>query len=196
MPEVQTAKDKEILLRGGLVGKDDARIGRGPPEPRDIEEGGHVTYRTSSPKYVFAFVSPTSMLGFMASVTNIKCPSCGVEEGPCTTRNGQPMFHTERQKAAYPTTYEFPDCAECRTLTDDMVNARYNVRGFQPPDPRKSRSRWPQAYKAEMDRIERHANLTKAAYELHLVSAHKKEMDDRTIMQNLNIVVRDGRLNP
>jgi hypothetical protein len=33
MPEVQTPKDKEILLYGGLVRKDDARVGRGPPKP-------------------------------------------------------------------------------------------------------------------------------------------------------------------
>lgn len=132
----------------------------------------------------------------MASVTNTKCPSCGVEDGPCTFQNGMPMYHVERQKAAYPTTYEFPDCAECRTLKDAQVNAEYNVRSFQPPDPRKSRSRWPQAYKAEMDRIERHANLARAAYELHLISAHKKETDDRTVMRNLDIVVRDGRLKP
>jgi hypothetical protein len=47
-----------------------------------------------------------------------------------------------------------------------------------------------------MHRFERHANLASAAYELHLISAHHKKTDDRAIMQNLEIVVREGRLKP
>jgi hypothetical protein len=76
------------------------------------------------------------------------------------------------------------------------VTGGYGVRSLRPPDPRKSRSRWPQAYRGEMNRFECHANLARAAYELHLVSAHRKEVDDRAVMRNLEIVVRNGRLNP
>jgi hypothetical protein len=128
--------------------------------------------------------------------SNTKCPSCGVENGPCLIDNGMPKYHVERLKAANPTTYEFPDCAECRKLKDSMVSAQYDVRSFRPPDPGKSRSRWPQGYRDELYRIECHANETKAKYELHLVNAHGDKTYEHSVTTNLTILLREGRLKP
>jgi glutaredoxin len=82
------------------------------------------------------------------------------------------MFHIARKKASYPTTYEFPDCPDCKKLKDAMVNVRYDVSSFRPPDPSKSRSRWPKGYQDEMYNLELRANRTKAEYELHLFNTH------------------------
>ena len=62
------------------------------------------------------------------------------------------LFRSEQdvQMAAYPTSYEFPYCPECKTLRDAGANAQDYVRSFRPPDPGKSRSRWPKAYQDEM----------------------------------------------
>ena len=128
-------------------------------------------------------------------VLKTKCPSCGIEDGPCLLVDGQPMFHIARQRAAYPTTYEYPDCGECRALKDAMVNAQDNVRGFRPPS-RRSRSRWPKDYSEEISRLERYANLARAKYELHLAEAHKDETHQRNVDTNLAIVIREGRLKP
>jgi hypothetical protein len=106
------------------------------------------------------------------------------------------MYHVERQKAAYPTTYEFPDCAECRTLKDAMVNANYSVRSFRPPDPSKSRSRWPRIFQNEIYNLECHGDLTKAKYELHLFNAHGDKRYESRVMANHATVVRKGRLKP
>ncbi len=106
------------------------------------------------------------------------------------------MFHIERKKAAYPTSYEFPDCPECKKLKDAMVDARYDVSSFRPPDPSKSRSRWPKAYQDEMYNLELHANRTKAEYELHLFNAHNDKSYEGSVMTNLAIVARNGRLKP
>jgi hypothetical protein len=105
-----------------------------------------------------------------------------------------PKYHVERLKASNPTTYEFPDCAECRKLKDAMVDAQYDVRSFRPPDPSKSRSRWPKAYQDEMYNLECHANLTKAKYELHLVNAHGDKRHESRVEANLAIALRKGRL--
>jgi hypothetical protein len=130
------------------------------------------------------------------SVLETKCPSCGVENGPCIVENGIPKFHIARQRLAYPTSYEHPECAECKKLKDEMVYARDSVRTFQPPDPRKSRSRWPRAYQDEMYRLELSANESKAEFELHLFQAHGDKQYESSALRNLEIVLREGRLKP
>ena len=97
---------------------------------------------------------------------------------------------------AYPTSYEFPYCPECKTLRDAVVNAQDYVRGFRPPDPSKSRSRWPRIFQNEIYNLECHENVTKAKYELHLFNAHGDKRYESRVMENHAIVVRKGRLKP
>jgi hypothetical protein len=133
----------------------------------------------------------------MPSVREIKCPSCGAENGPCLVQNGQEMYHEERKKAAYPTTYEHPECEECRQLKDRMVNAEYSVRSFGPtlwggaPE-----SKWGKSYKDEFHRLELAANEARAKYEVHLGKDHKDENHQSDLGKNLTILLREGRLKP
>jgi hypothetical protein len=132
----------------------------------------------------------------MASVLKTKCPSCGVEDGPCLIENGQEMFHLSRKRAAYPTTYEHPDCEECKKLKDAMVYAEDSVGGFRLPGAYKPRSRWPRRYRDEASRLKRNSNLARATYELHLVQAHDDESRKSSVGKNLDVVLREGRLKP
>ena len=77
-----------------------------------------------------------------------------------------------------------------------MVSAQDYVRGFRPPDPSKSHSRWPKAYRDEMYSLECHGNLTKAKYELHLVNAHGDKRYESSVLANHAIIVRKGCLKP
>lgn len=133
----------------------------------------------------------------MPSVHEIKCPSCGAENGPCLIQNGQPMYHIERKKAAYPTTYEHPECDECRQLKDRMVNAEYSVTAFGPSScDGRPKSKWGKAYKDEFRNQELWANEARAKYELHLATVHKDENYQRNIERNLTVLLREGRLRP
>lgn len=133
----------------------------------------------------------------MASVIEIKCPSCGVENGPCSVENGIPMFHHARKLAAYPTTYEHPECEECRKLKDWMVSAESSFRSCRPDyGTTKPKSRWPKAWKDELYTRENAANLARAKYELHLAVEHGEEMYKHSVEKNLTIVLREGRLRP
>jgi hypothetical protein len=112
----------------------------------------------------------------MASIREIKCPSCGAENRPCFVMNGQDMYHEERKRAAYPTTYEHPDCAECRELKDRMVRAEYAVTAFGPTFcGGRPKSKWSKAYKDEFRNQELAANEARAKYEYHLRSVHKDD---------------------
>lgn len=133
----------------------------------------------------------------MPSVHEIKCPSCGAENGPCLVQNGQHMYHIERKKAAYPTTYEYPECEECRQLKDGMVNAEYSVTSFGPSScDGRPKSKWGKAYKSEFYRLELARNLAKAKYEAHLATDHKDETLQRSLPENITIMMREGRLKP
>jgi hypothetical protein len=124
----------------------------------------------------------------MPSVHEIKCPSCGAENAPCLVQNGQYMYHIERKKAAYPTTYEHPDCEECRQLKDRMVNAEHSVTAFGPSSCGGTpKSKWGKAYKDHEAR---------AKYEVHLGVVHNDERYQRELGQNLSILLREGRLRP
>jgi hypothetical protein len=133
----------------------------------------------------------------MASIREIKCPSCGAENGPCLVVNGQEMYHEERKRAAYPTTYEHPDCAECRQLKDRMVRAEYGVTAFGPTFcGGKPKSKWSKGFKDEFRNRELAANEARAEYEYHLGTVHKDEGHQRDLIQNLEIIMREGRLKP
>ncbi len=131
----------------------------------------------------------------MPSVREIKCPSCGKENGPCIVENGIEMFHESRKLAAYPTTYEHPECEECRKLKDWMVSAESSLRTCRPDfGGYRPKSRWPKAWKEELYRREKAFNLAKGKYELHLAAAHHDEKYSRDAGENLVIVLREGRL--
>lgn len=133
----------------------------------------------------------------MPSVQEIKCPSCGAENGPCLIQNGQHMYHEERKRAAYPTTYEHPECDECRQLKDRMVNAEYSVGSFGPTlCGGQPKSKWGKAYKDEFRNQELAANEARAQYELHLGTVHKDENHQRDLGRNLTILLREGRITP
>jgi hypothetical protein len=125
-----------------------------------------------------------------------KCPVCGVQDGPSAVQNGEPVYHTERIRAANPTRYEHPECGECRRLKDDMVRAQDEVRGFRPQGKYRPRSRWPKDYRTEMSRMENYRNLAKAKYELHLFGDHKDKEYEGRVFENMNILAREGRLRP
>src|SRR5882757_1159883 len=109
----------------------------------------------------------------MPSLRDTKCPSCGVESGPCNARG---QYHQERVMAANPTRYEYPDCEECRKLKDAMVSARNSLAACRPDyGETRPKSRWPKESREEQYRQEQGAKLTRARYELHLVTAHNHE---------------------
>ena len=131
----------------------------------------------------------------MPSVHEIKCPSCGADNAPCLVQNGQYMYHIERKKAAYPTTYEHPDCEECRQLKDRMVNAEYSVTAFGPSSCGGTpKSKWGKAYKDQFRNQQLGANEARAKYEFHLGVVHNDERYQRDLGQNLTILLREGRL--
>jgi hypothetical protein len=133
----------------------------------------------------------------MPSVREIKCPICGVENAPCIVENGVPKYHEERQRAAYPTTYEHPDCVECRKLKDRWVNAESSYKTFRPDfGDYKSKSKWPKAWKEESHNLEMAKNDAKAEYEVHLGTVHKDENHQRDLGRNLMTLLREGRLKP
>src|ERR1700722_6860088 len=116
----------------------------------------------------------------MPSVHEIKCPVCGAENGPCIVENGQNLYHTERKRAAYPTRYEHPDCAECRELKDASVDADSSYRAFRPDfGGNKPKSRWPKDWRSESHRLEFAAKLARAKYSFHLASVHSDEGHQR-----------------
>lgn len=130
----------------------------------------------------------------------MKCPVCGVEDGPCAVQNGESMYHTERIRAANPTRYEHPECGECRKLKDAMVAASDSVREFQTMTrsmvPRRPRSRWPKDHRQEMTHLEYASNEARAEYELHLFTAHQDRAYESNAVRNLEILLREGRLRP
>ena len=133
----------------------------------------------------------------MASVWEIKCPSCGAENGPCAVIDGIDMFHESRKLAAYPTTYEHPECEECRRLKDWMVSAESSFRSCRPDfGGHRPKSRWPKAWRDELYTREKAANLARAKYELHLATVHKDDASPYDIERNVTIVLREGRLKP
>jgi hypothetical protein len=135
----------------------------------------------------------------MPSVHQIQCPVCGVENAPCTVKNGEQMYHLERKRAAYRTTYEHPDCSECRKLKDAMVRAEDSYRTYKPdfggtrPKPK---SRWPKGWRDGSRSLELGMNFARAEYEFHLGSVHKDQSYQRDLGKNFNIIVREGRLGP
>lgn len=133
----------------------------------------------------------------MPSVHQIKCPVCGVENAPCSVENGMNMYHSQRKLAAYPTTYEHPDCAECRQLKDSMVSAESSYRTHRPDvGGNKPKSKWPKDWRDESQRLELAFNLARAKYEFHLATVHKDENQQHGIERNLAIIMREGRLKP
>jgi hypothetical protein len=130
----------------------------------------------------------------MPSVREIKCPSCGAENGPCIVENGIDKYHVERRRAAYPTEYEHPDCAECKELKDAMAYTRDSLQSFQPDfGAHRSKSRWPRASKDELYRREKAANLARAKYEVHLGTDHNDEAHRNDLGQNVTVILREGR---
>ena len=135
----------------------------------------------------------------MPSVHEIKCPICGVEDAPCLIENGMNMYHIERKRAAYPTTYEHPDCAECRTLKDAMEYAADSYRTYRPgfgARNHKPKSRWPKNWRDESHRLEMAANLSRASYEVHLATFHNDENRLHDLPRNVTVVMRKGRVRP
>ena len=127
----------------------------------------------------------------------MKCPVCGVEDGPCIGGTAAEPYHVARIRAANPTTYEHPECEECRKLKDAMVDAEWSLRTCRPDvGSYKSKSRWPKAWKEEHYRLGNAANLARAKYHVHLVVEHKDKAYEYELGHNMDIVLRDGRLNP
>jgi hypothetical protein len=107
------------------------------------------------------------------------------------------MYHTTRKRAAYPTTYEHPDCAKCRDLKDAMVSAEESYRTCRPDFGEfRPKSRWPQPWKDEYRRREDAVNLSRANYEFHLGTDHKDENHrrDYNLTRNLDVILQEGRL--
>jgi len=133
----------------------------------------------------------------MPSLREIKCPVCRAENGPCLVEDGMDMYHTERKRAAYPTTYEHPDCEECRQLKDAMVRAEDSYRTCRPDmGTTKPKSRWPKDWRDELYRRQMAANLTRAKYGVHLGADHKDANHQHDLGSNLAIILRKGRLKP
>jgi hypothetical protein len=133
----------------------------------------------------------------MPSVLAMKCPVCGAENGPCVGGTGAAPYHTERILAANPTTYEHPECEECRKLKDGRVYAEMALRSFRPfPETHKPKSRWPKAWRNEHYQLEKAANLARARYDVHLATVHKDEAHQHDLARNMEIMLRDGRLGP
>lgn len=133
----------------------------------------------------------------MPSIREIKCPSCGAENGPCLVVKGQEMYHEERKRAAYPTTYEHPECEECRKLKDRMVRAEYSVTAFGSTfcggEPK---SKWSKGYKDEFRNQELEAREARAEYEVHLGTVHKDVDHQQDLGRNLTTLLREGRIKP
>jgi hypothetical protein len=108
----------------------------------------------------------------MSSVLETKCPACGVESGPCFVERGVGKYCESRILAANPTTYEYPDCGECRKLKDTMVSAAMSVRTCRPDGDYKPKSRWTTEWTDELHRREKEASLTRSKYEFHLQTDH------------------------
>jgi len=135
----------------------------------------------------------------MPSVRELKCPVCGVENGPCIVERGIEKFHVERQRAAYPTIYKHPECTECRKLKDAAVYAEDSLRTFRPDfGDYKSKSRWPKAWRSGHDRLQDAVHLAQAEYEFHLGTEHKddNESRDQNLLRNFEIITREERLKP
>jgi hypothetical protein len=133
----------------------------------------------------------------MPSVRAMKCPVCGVQDGPCIGGTPTKEYHVERIRAANPTTYEHPECEECRKLRDAMVDAEWSLRTCRPEmGTYKSRSRWPKAWKEEHYQREKAASLARAKYHVHLVTEHKDKAYEYELGRNMDIVLRDGRVKP
>jgi hypothetical protein len=131
------------------------------------------------------------------SVREIKCPVCGVENGPCVGGTGTAQYHTQRLLAANPTTYEHPECNECRKLKDAMVNAQMSFRSCRPDlGSYKSKSRWPKAWRDQHYQLEKASNLARAKYYLHLGKDHQDKNHQYDLAENALIVMREGRLKP
>jgi len=128
----------------------------------------------------------------MPSVHEIKCPVCGKENAPCIVENGVSKYHVERQRAAYPTTYEHSECEECRKLKDRMVNAESLYRTFHPDfGGNKPQSKWPKSWRDESRNLEMAAREARAEYEIHLGTAHKDEIHQHDLGRNLNTLLRE-----
>jgi hypothetical protein len=133
----------------------------------------------------------------MPSTLEIKCPVCGAQNGPCVGAPVGAPYHTQRILAANPTTYEHPECEECRKLKDAMVYAEHSVRSCRPDlGTSKPKSRWPKAWKDQYYELEKAANLARANYEVHLATVHKDERYQHDLGRNLDIKLRGGRLKP
>ena|SRR5258708_2805500 len=98
--------------------------------------------------------------------------------------------------AAYPTSYEFPYCPECKTpqgrhgqragLHSEHPAARPNQISFKMVE-----------HFPERDyNLECQENLNKAKDELHLFDVHGDKRYESRVMANRAIVVRKGRLKP
>ena len=127
----------------------------------------------------------------------MKCPVCGAENGPCEGGTAAAPYHIERLRAANPTTYEHPECEECRKLKDAKVDTEWDLRSCRPDSGTyRSKSRWPKAWRDEHYRLEKTANLARAKYYVHLATDHKDTGHQHDLGANLDIILREGRLTP
>lgn len=133
----------------------------------------------------------------MPSVREIKCPVCGAQDGPCIGGTPTKEYHVERIRAANPTTYEHPECEECRKLKDAMIDAEWDLKTCRPDIGNyRSKSRWPKAWKDEHYRLEKTVNLARAKYHVHLGTVHSDERHQQDLATNLEIIMRQERLTP
>lgn len=91
----------------------------------------------------------------------------------------------------------YSDCEKCQQLNDAAVYAHKSYHSCRPDfGQRKSKSRWPKAWRDESYRLELAANLARAKYEFHLGADHKNETYTNSLPRLLDIIVRKGKLKP
>jgi hypothetical protein len=102
----------------------------------------------------------------MASLHDTKCPTCGIDKGPCFYDNGYPLYHDSRRKLAYPVQYDSP-CSECNDLKRILDAAEDAKRSWTPGISGKPKSKRPKAYREMFEQNEDHAKKARENYEFH-----------------------------
>jgi hypothetical protein len=102
----------------------------------------------------------------MPSLHDTKCPTCGVEKGPCFYDNGYPLYHDSRRKLAYPVKYDSP-CSECNNLKRMLDAAADADREWVLGISGKAKSRRPKAYREMLEQRKDDAKKAREKYEFH-----------------------------
>jgi len=92
---------------------------------------------------------------------------------------------------------ELVPCAECERLEKESQSAYRSWMMYRPwsTSDRRPKSRWFKDDKEAYKGLEKSYHLAQAKYSLH-AATHSQSADAREVVQNMNIVMRGGRLAP